>query len=330
MYRYHVSLLLISSSLLLSGCVGMSNPSTMNTPYAHNLTKTSLHPVPAVRVPATSSSVASVPAIENGTAVMTSANMTNNPEVIKAFHTLLKTGKATSIKGKGFLTLPFDPYKRPILTCAPLMACEVVLAAGEHINSVVLGDTLRWKVNQFSVGQGADASPIIAFKPTAEDIATNMTIATDKRIYQFGLMSKADANPVVVNFWYPNAMLVALRTARQQQQAKQADVISQMPAVGVNHLNFNYILVGDRPTWAPTKVFDDGIKTFIDFPPSVDRTQLPVLYVFQNGKQALINYRYRRPYMIVDGLFTKAQLISGKGSHKTVVEIRNQARGANT
>jgi len=92
----------------------------------------------------------------------------------------------------------------------------------------------------------------------------------------------------------------------------------------VNNLNFNYELEGDNPPWTPDQVFDDGNKTFIRMPTITDRTDLPVLYIYKNGAQAMVNYRYKRPYMIVDGLFWKAAMISGKGSNKVEVDILNK------
>ena len=77
-------------------------------------------------------------------------------------------------------------------------------------------------------------------------------------------------------------------------------------------------------SWAPTRVFDDGAKTFIQMPAISDRLDLPVLYILRNKQIALVNYRYKKPYYIIDGLISKAFLISGKGSGQQRVEIDNK------
>ena len=76
--------------------------------------------------------------------------------------------------------------------------------------------------------------------------------------------------------------------------------------------------------WAPTRVFDDGDKTFIQMPVVSEELNLPVLYILCNKQLALVTYRYKKPYYIVDGLFSKAFLISGKGSDQQRLEIDNK------
>ena len=58
------------------------------------------------------------------------------------------------------------------------------------------------------------------------------------------------------------------------------------------------------------------IKTFIEMPPVAAHIDLPVLYLVHHRQMQLVNYRYHRPYYIVDALFDTAYLISGKGSHQ--------------
>jgi type IV secretory pathway VirB9-like protein len=51
---------------------------------------------------------------------------------------------------------------------------------------------------------------------------------------------------------------------------------------------------------------------------------LPVLYLANNKAMQMVNYRYKQPYFIVDALFSRAWLISGKGREQVRVEIINQ------
>lgn len=263
--------------------------------------------------------------------VLTSAGFGDNPALKKAYQQYLKTGKADNIKGDGFITLAFNPYAKPIIHCAPLNTCNIMLQKGESINGISLGDSSRWLVDKMYVGQPNNGSWMVIVKPESVGIATDMTIATNQRVYNFGLVSQAGASPTV-NFWYPNEMVQdAVKVAKTQQTkldqtAKNtiASTTSDSPYINVSHLNFNYTLTGDKPDWKPTMVFDDGDKTFIRMPTMTDRSELPVLYIYRNGKQSLVNYRYKRPYFVVDGLFWKGSLISGKGSSKTEVDIHNK------
>ena len=156
-----------------------------------------------------------------------------------------------------------------------------------------------------------------------------MVITTSKRTYNFGLVSKMGESTQVVNFYYPQETLQrALAKTQQFKSDTNNDglnnqTISSTPLIAMNHLNFDYRLQGDRASWAPTRVFDDGDKTFVQMPPVAERGDLPVLYILRDGKMQLTNYRYRQPYYIVDGLFRTAYLISGKGHSQVKVIIQN-------
>lgn len=317
-------LLVVLSALLLTGCAKKAMPT--QTDYnpsdfipANAVTNTDPGdnvPIPRVKMQA------------NG--VLTSASFTSSPALKAAYQHFIHTGVAQAVKGDGFITLPFNPYKRPIIQCAPLLTCQIVLQKNEIINGISLGDTERWKIAKMFEGKAGDGSWIVLLKPTQINIASNLTITTDKRIYNFGVVSKAGEAPII-NFWYPNEMaqnsISLSKLKRQAVRANSQNVLSSSTStstyMNVNKMNFNYTLSGNTPPWTPSQVFDDGNKTFMRMPAITGRMNLPVLYTYRNGTQALVNYRYKRPYIIVDGLFWKAALISGKGNNKVEVDILN-------
>ncbi len=274
-----------------------------------------------------------VPILQKDT-MLTSAGFTNSPQIKMAYEKYMATGNAEAIKGDGFITLPFNPYNRPIIQCAPLQLCQIILEKGEKINAISLGDSMRWMTDKIYTGTAENGSWIVILKPTALDISTNLTIATDKRVYNLGLLSKNGVSPVV-NFWYPSEMAERevsnswIQKAQQNAPDNNNVIASGNPKavnqsyINVDNLNFNYSLSGDNPAWTPSQVFDDGNKTWIRMPPATDRMALPVLYVYQNGQETLQNYQYTRPYIRFDGLFEKARLIDGSGKHKTEVDIIN-------
>lgn len=326
LFKLSASFLSVSlTTSLLTGCVGAPPERSMQTAY-HDTPK---NYVPASRAPVSSNATSSSHAdtMQGASATLVSSNPAESSDIEKAFTDYLKTSQPKTIKGQGFMTIPYDAYKRPVLYCAPLMSCNIYLQKGETVNGAALGDNLRWKLDQI---QGPDDRVLIVFKPTSANIATNLTIATNKRIYQFGLISKVDAVPVSVSFWYPHDMQLALsaKKAKAKASADQTLATTNKPYVAVNQMNFGYTLSGDQPSWSPTEVFDDGTKTYIKLPPMTDRTNLPVLYVYRNHQMAMINYRYHRPYIIVDGLFAKAELMDGKGSNKSAVDIINHSMGS--
>ena len=92
----------------------------------------------------------------------------------------------------------------------------------------------------------------------------------------------------------------------------------------LNNVNFNYKIKGNSPPWRPLRVFDDGNKTYIQMPELASKFTLPVLYLARNKEMQMVNYRYTKPYFVVDGLFSRAWLISGKGRNQIRVELFNR------
>lgn len=246
----------------------------------------------------------------------------NNPAVVKAYNQFTKSGLAKNIAAGGFQTFAYDAYAHPIVECAPLHLCVIQLERGEQINNIDLGDAAHWLISTALVGSEKDSSYQIAVKPKLYDTATDMVITTNRRSYSIGLVSKKGARTHIINFYYPEDTLdQAVQKLQQAEGSLEAAPVAT--AVDLNQLNFNYSLSGDYPGWRPSKVFDDGVKTFIQMPPITDRTDLPVLYILRDKQQQLVNYRYKRPYYIVDGLFKTGYLISGKGHTQVRVIICN-------
>lgn len=255
----------------------------------------------------------------------------NDPLVVKAYEQYTKTGQMKTIHASGWLTYPYSSHTKPVIQCQPLRLCVVQLESGEQLNSVNVGDSVRWKIGEFLTGEGKTGSVSITIKPTETHIATDLIISTNKRTYNIGLVSKSGVSPSILRFWYPEETLrqSVLHAQAEQQKNSQVNMIAsttptQGTKIDVNHLNFNYSIHGDSPVWKPTRVFDDSNKTFIEMPGISSRFNLPVLYLAKHGKLNMVNYRYRAPYFVVDGLFSKAWLISGKGDEQIKVEIDNK------
>lgn len=253
----------------------------------------------------------------------------DNPALIKAYREYLKKGEKKNIQSEGIKTYAYDPYgKPPVLACTPLSICTIQLEKGEKPNGIMLGDNYHWTYSKTFIGSGdnGDFSYAIAIKPKNFNIATDIQIPTNKRLYVIRLVSLKGSYTHVMNFYYP-------RETEQRDSAKmkligrRTDhdlVISKGPAINLSKVNFNYTLSGDNPVWTPTRVFDDGDKTYIQMPPISERFNLPVLYIRRNGANELVNYRYRRPYYIIDSLFQEALLVSGRGGNAIKVQIDNK------
>lgn len=278
----------------------------------------------------------SVPYVPDKPIVNASFGIGNDPAVVAAYNEYKKTGKAETVTTPGFVTYPYSSDFQPIVECQPLRLCVFQLEAGEKVKKVALGDTLNWKADSMLTGSGTNATTSIIIKPVSTGITTDLVISTDRRIYNIGLVSKDAADTHIVRYYYPFETLTdtvaqanAQQTEAERQGNSQSTVVStaQLPAgtnVQVGNLNFDYKIEGARPAWSPLRVFDDGNKTFIQMPNVVSKMDLPLLYLARSKDLQMVNYRYKAPYFVVDGLFSRAWLITGKGSDQTKVEIINR------
>lgn len=252
----------------------------------------------------------------------------NDPLVVKAYNNYTKNGTLKTIHTAGWITYPYTPNSKPIMACQPLRLCVVQLEAGEQLNSVNIGDSTDWKVGEFLTGKAKTGTVSITVKPIREKIATDLIISTDKRTYNIGLVSKKGSKSSIIRFYYPEETLrnTVLRVQKKQHDNQENTVVSESSSstkIDLRHVSFNYQISGSNPVWKPIRVFDDTSKTYIQLPTISTRFNLPVLYLSRHDKLEMVNYRYKSPYFIVDGLFQKAWLISGKGNHQVKVEINN-------
>jgi len=231
--------------------------------------------------------------------------------------------------GSGFVqAVQIYPYSDGALYrlfAAPERITDITLQAGEAITSVAAGDTARWTVGDTTSGSGADKRVHILVKPYAAGLSTNLVIATDRRVYRLQLESTPRAAMAALSWTYPQDELLAIR--RQREAAEAAAPVAG--GLAVDRLNFNYRLSGDKPTWRPVRVFDDGRQTFIEFPHGVAVGEAPPLFVLgEKGEATLINYRMSGRYYVADRLFGAAELRLGEKRQSVVrISARRARRG---
>jgi len=200
------------------------------------------------------------------------------------------------------------------LATAPERVSDIALQPGEALISVAAGDTARWVIGDTTSGLGPSRRTHILVKPSASEIRTNLVITTDRRVYHLELASGPKAMTSIA-WTYPQDELLALRRA----QAALAAAEPVAAPVAVEQLNFNYAIEGDRPPWRPVRAFDDGAQVFIEFPPALESTEAPPLFVIgASGKAELVNYRLRGRYYVVDRLFGAAELRLGERRQQVV------------
>ncbi len=229
----------------------------------------------------------------------------------------------------------------PRLRCAPLRACVVELEEGETIYATVSGDTERWTIARVAAGPRG-RTPLLAIKPTACDLATNLVVLTDRRIYLLDLQAPAcpggdperpgQAFTPLLRFSYPRLVDWQADPASLAAASAAASAFALAAPIPVERLNFHYRWERrGRFPWTPEAIFDDGVHTYIRLPARTRQDATPVLFLLgERGATELLNYSYRpgvdTAYYVTDRVVDRAVLVLGAGRGQRRLTLINEAR----
>ncbi|RWA75369.1 MAG: P-type conjugative transfer protein TrbG [Mesorhizobium sp.] len=210
---------------------------------------------------------------------------------------------------------------QPSVVCSPLQVCDIELQPGEVVRDVLVGDTVRWKVEPATSGAAGGQSIHLVVKPSEPGLVTSMVVTTSRRTYHFQLKSHQTQYMARIGFEYPEDVSEKLADINARIEA------STIPGAGVpaEQLNFSYSVSGNAG-WRPTRVYSDGEKTYIQFPRSISGQDAPVLFVISGGQNRVVNYRMKGDMMVVDYQVDRAVLVSGVGWRQEKVTIRRGGR----
>lgn len=258
----------------------------------------------------------------------------DDPELTEAVRQFQQTGKAPVVRKAGFVVFPYGE-RQPILYCKPLRVCNIQLEAGEVVLNIAMGDSERWIASKMESGPENARQAHVVVKPTEFDLSTNLVITTDRRVYHLGLISSQEETGGYfrsVRFYYPQDTIQrwtdAASAAREGARKERERNVARLPLVSPEGLNFGYRIEGDRVPWRPVQAFDDGTRVFIQMPGAMSATEAPALFVQAGGgkDQALVNYRLRGRYFVVDKLFSEAVLVLGVGGKQQRVTVSRLPR----
>jgi type IV secretion system protein VirB9 len=179
-------------------------------------------------------------------------------------------------------TVAYDPQHIVELDVAPGYGLTVALSPDEHVQNVAVGNSAAWQVN---VNHAGDHLFIKANAP----VATNMTVITSVRVYNFDLYPVAQPltdTPYTVRFTYPEIV----------------EPTADPPYVDVSPLRraqSRYRISGDRML-RPDSVSCDGEHTFISW--SREKSIPAVYAISPTGEEVLVNGGMRDDVYVVDGV----------------------------
>lgn len=192
---------------------------------------------------------------------------------------------------------------------------SIEFAEGEEIQTISVGNNYAWQLTP--IGRR------LFIKPLEENILTNMTIITNKRVYQMEVQSKLLSYTIdeelvyVVRFFYPS----------DDFDLNRPNIVTtnkQEPIPTVKPFNFNYTLSGPESI-APIKIFDDGINTFFKFDKNVQA--LPKFTTKDRLNVIELEPRIKGEYIIVNKIVPTLDITSGKDV--VTVYNDNMLRGTN-
>lgn len=178
-------------------------------------------------------------------------------------------------------SVDYDPEQIVQLEAAPGYQLTVELSPDEQVQNVAIGDTTAWQV---SVNHAGDH---LFIKPNAP-VATNMTVITSVRVYNFDLAavpSPTPDTPYTVHFNFPDAAA-----------KPQAEYVDLSP---LRRSRSRYRISGDGRL-RPDSVTDDGEHTYISW--SRDKAMPAVYAVSEAGEETLANGGMRDDTYVVDGV----------------------------
>lgn len=221
------------------------------------------------------------------------------------------------------LIYAYEPGRLYTIRTSPRFLTTITLKPGEKLIAKAAGDTVRWVLGETNEGGGDTARVVVLVKPVQAGLRTNIVLTTDQRTYLIDATSAdSDVYTSLVSWNYPADLARELAVT----SARARDMVASDVATGlaVDRLNFHYRvepLHGRAPNWQPLRVFDDGAKTYVEFPADLGASEAPPLFlVGEHGQADLVNYRVKGAYYMVDRLFDVAELRLGD-ERQVVVRI---------
>jgi type IV secretion system protein VirB9 len=127
-----------------------------------------------------------------------------------------------------------------------------------------------------------------------------------------------------MRFSYPEDTLNGWRAFIEEGKKKQVredqDVYTLLP----DDLYFGYeVTKGKELPWRPVRIFDDGVKTYLEMPAKYKSLEAPVLMFYEGSQLKLVNYRVKDRFYVADRIMTKkAVLMAGKS--RVVIERQKE------
>ncbi len=200
----------------------------------------------------------------------------------------------------------YDPYN--IVTIKTRIGRDVLVmfSPGERILDMGGGYTDAWGVGTVTSQNG------FFMKPARGSPNTNIHVITNKRIYNLDMVlatRNSDINYEFIQYRYPDDEL------KERLAKGKSDLVKNTLAQGDGRKqNVNWTVEGST-TIEPERVMDNGLATYVTFPP---RAKIPqIYYENEEGKEVMANYNVNSDVVVIHDV--KAKFIFRSGELVTCV-----------
>jgi len=190
----------------------------------------------------------------------------------------------------------------------PLRVCDISLQPGENVlEPPFVSDSERWIIGAGISHENGIPVQHIYIKPNSANLSASLIINTDRRVYRIILRSFASVHMPVIRWRYISSL-----PNNYYSPGRPAEGGSNDGGVDPRFLSFNYRItysLFQKPYWLPELVFDDGSKTYVQFPRLVLQRELPVVLENRND---ILNYRVAGSLIVIDKLIENITIKIGR------------------
>jgi len=165
---------------------------------------------------------------------------------------------------------------------------------------------LEFEPGETFIGLGAGDMDALSFvgldnhlflKPKAATVATNLTVLTNRRHYQFDYSAVAERPAGSVDLMYAVRFIYPMPASILAADAAAAKLDSQLASASATRPhNVDYWYCG-HPWLKPSAASDDGVHTRLTFDPHAD---LPAIFVSNDdGSESLLNFSMEAGEVVV-------------------------------
>jgi type IV secretion system protein TrbG len=252
----------------------------------------------------------------------TPAVAAESPEVGERQNLPTEPTKARSAEERVY---PFTPGASQRVDVGVGVPLDLIFQPGEEIHNIVEGDrapadpqdqTLRWDIKQGYSGLGQRGRPHVFVGVTKPGLTTSLVVTTTRRVYYLDLRAVAK-NPVrSVRWTYDDDPRVAKPKPRLLPDPSQPQRY---------HVGYEIQTSDPKPVWAVRQVVDNGSKTYLIFPPTLQTIEAPLVRAVGVNGPELINSRQVGSVIVLDRIINRVELRLGSGKTADTVTVTRQA-----